>query len=255
MIDCINAKLSNDLGNLAYRTLSFAYKHCDQLTPQPKDLLPEDELMLGAARDLLPVMRGLIDDLTLHRVTQSTNAVVQQANRYIDTQAPWALRKSDPERMATVLWVLMETLRHIGILSQPVTPSIAAALLDQLAVPADARSFDALTVQHQLIAGTPLPLPGIIIPRHEAVVPPAEDLTPAAAAPAEEPTLTATELEALELQVQQQADRVRALKEEGAGKQAVGEAVGELLTLKSQLPEGHALKGGGKKPAKAGRRG
>ena len=43
--------------------------------------------MLGAARDLLPVMRGLIDDLTLHRVTQSTNAVVQQANRYIDTQA------------------------------------------------------------------------------------------------------------------------------------------------------------------------
>ena len=62
-------------------------------------------------------VRDLVDRLSLHFVTQQTNLVVQQANRYIDTQAPWALRKTDPERMATVLWVLMESLRHIGMLS------------------------------------------------------------------------------------------------------------------------------------------
>ena len=66
--------------------------------------------MLEAARALLPKLRGLADEMQLHRMTQATNALVQQANRYIDTQAPWALRKTDTSRMATVLWVLIETI-------------------------------------------------------------------------------------------------------------------------------------------------
>ena len=45
--------------------------------------------------------------------------VVQLGNQYIDVQAPWALRKTDPERMATVLWVLLEALRHVGVASNP----------------------------------------------------------------------------------------------------------------------------------------
>ena len=42
------------------------------------------------------------------------------ANRYVDEQAPWALKKTDPARMATVLYVLAETIRHLAILAQPV---------------------------------------------------------------------------------------------------------------------------------------
>ena len=160
MADCINAKLSNDLGNLAYRTLSFTYKHCDGAVPIAGALTAEDEAMLSAARALLPRLRELYDAMLLHRVPQQTNALVQQANRYIDTQAPWALRTADPARMRTVLWVLIETLRHVAIAQQPITPTICARLLDQIGVPdaPSARSFSALDDDaHALVGGTPLP--------------------------------------------------------------------------------------------------
>lgn len=69
--------------------------------------------MLEAASALPGQLRSLTDSMMLHRVTQTTNALVQQANRYIDAQAPWALRKTDVQRMETVLWVLLEVLRHV----------------------------------------------------------------------------------------------------------------------------------------------
>ena len=47
-------------------------------------------------------------------------------------------------RMQTVLYILAEVIGHLGILMQPVVPAAAAALLDQLAVPAEERSFRAL---------------------------------------------------------------------------------------------------------------
>jgi len=167
MVDCINAKLSNDLGNLAYRTLSFAYKHCQKVVPQPAALTADDEALLGASKQLLPSLQALAEETQLHRMTQALNAVVQQANRYIDTQAPWALRKTDTARMQTVLWVLMETLRYVGIAQQPITPTICARLLDQLAVPDDARSFAAFANGHELQGGVALPKPEIIVPRYE----------------------------------------------------------------------------------------
>lgn len=251
MVDCINAKLSNDLGNLAYRTLSFAYKHCDKLIPSPGELLPEDEAMLASARDLLPRSRELIDQMKLHLMTQTINSVVQQGNRYIDSQAPWALRKSDIERMQTVLWVLIETLRRIALQMQPVTPSIASDLLDQLAVPAECRTFADLGPEMCISAGSPLPEPRIVVPRFEVPEELEDAAQPPAAAPAAPPppALSEEELTELEAQVVRQGEAVRELKAAG-DKTDLDLAIAELLKMKAMLPDGHGLKGGGKKKKK-----
>src|SRR6202012_5745358 len=98
---------------------------------------------LASANALLPSLRSAMARLELHTVLAEIWAVLDAANRYIDVEAPWALKKTDPKRMATVLGVLIEVLRIAGILIQPVMPRAAAALLDQLAVAADARGFDA----------------------------------------------------------------------------------------------------------------
>ena len=263
MSDCINAKLSNDLGNLAYRTLSFAYKHCDGATPVPQPTLDAaDEEMLSAARQLLGTVRGMADNLQLHRMTMQMNMVVQQANRYIDTQAPWALKKTSPERMQTVLWVLMETLRHVGVVQQPVTPTISRMLLDQIACPSDERSFVHLTPEYALKGGTPLPKPQIIVPRYE---PSEEDLAVAAAAAeaaeAEEAAaagaasaLSEAEIAELEELIKAQGERVRrskeAVKAGSADKDELDLEVGALLELKTRLPEDHELRASGKKKKK-----
>ena len=79
---------------------------------------------------------------------------------------PWALRKTDPARMETVLWTTAETLRRVGILCQPFVPGSAAKLLDLLAVPEAERSFADVDDAHGLVSGTALPAPVPVFPRY-----------------------------------------------------------------------------------------
>jgi methionyl-tRNA synthetase len=159
----MNSELANDLGNLAQRSLSMIGKNCGAQVPQPGAFSPEDREMLDAARGLLAAVRGHIDRQAFHEALEAIWVVVRAANGYVDRQAPWALRKTDPARMATVLYVLADVVRQIALLMQPVTPVAAAALLDQLAVPGDKRSF--AQFDQALMAGTPLPPPQGVFPR------------------------------------------------------------------------------------------
>jgi methionyl-tRNA synthetase len=74
------------------------------------------------------------------------------------------LRKSDPARMATVLYAAAETIRRLAILSQPVMPDAMGRMLDQLGVAPETRDFAALDTP--LAAGTPLPKPEGVFPRY-----------------------------------------------------------------------------------------
>ena len=93
-------------------------------------------------------------------------AVVWETNQYIDRMEPWVLRKTDPERMATVLFVIMEILRAVAILYQPLIPGSASKILDQLGVPASDRSFAHLK-SGSIQPGTSLAKPVIIFPRFD----------------------------------------------------------------------------------------
>ena len=87
------------------------------------------------------------------------------ANAYVDTQAPWKLHKEDPARRDTVLYVLAETIRHLGIYIQPFMPDSASRMLDILAIPEDARDFTRVGAAHALNGGTCLPAPEPVFPR------------------------------------------------------------------------------------------
>jgi len=65
-------------------------------------------------------------------------------NQYVDEQAPWALRKDDPERMEAVLMTLFRCVRSLAIAVRCVVPTSADRLLDQMGIPAEARDFAAL---------------------------------------------------------------------------------------------------------------
>jgi len=167
----VNAALSNELGNLCQRTATMAHKNCDGAVPVPQaPLLPEDEALLAAARGALPALRPLVaEQQALHLACEALLEVVRAANKYIDVQEPWTLRKTDPARMATVLYTILETLRVLGILYQPLVPASANAMLDQLTAPADARTFAHLGAEHALVPGTPFPgKPEPVFPRLEA---------------------------------------------------------------------------------------
>jgi len=165
MVTRINSDLANDFGNLAQRVLSMIHRNCEAQVPAPGPRQDDDEALLAQASAVLDTQRREMEGQAIHRALEALWAVVAAANRYVDAQAPWALRKSDPERMRTVLYVLAETLRHLAVLAQPVVPDAAGRLLDQLSVPADQRSFAALTPAQALVPGITLPKPEGVFPR------------------------------------------------------------------------------------------
>ena len=164
MVGRMNNDLANDFGNLAQRVLSMVHKNCAAQVPAPGAESEADGALLGAARGLLEALHEDYGRQQFHTALTRTWEVVGAANRYVDEQAPWALRKSDPARMATVLYVLAEVIRQLAILTQPVMPSSMAKILDQLAVPEDRRDFTALA--EPLAPGVALPKPAGVFPRY-----------------------------------------------------------------------------------------
>ncbi|MDE1900512.1 MAG: methionine--tRNA ligase [Alphaproteobacteria bacterium] len=167
MVRRINSDLANGIGNLAQRTLSQIAKNCGGKVPAHGAFTDADEALLSRARGLVPQLRSLFDAQGFSRALDHIWDVIGAADRYVDEQAPWALKKTDIARMETVLYVLAETLRHLGVVLQPFMPDAAARLLDQLAVPADARAFEHIEGDaYALQSGTPLPAPQGIFPRY-----------------------------------------------------------------------------------------
>ncbi len=164
MVGRMNNDLANDFGNLAQRVLSMINKNCGAALPEPGPRTPADEALLGAAQGLLAGLREDYGGQQFHAALIRTWELVGAANRYVDEQAPWALRKSDPARMATVLYLLAECIRHLAIVTQPVMPTACGKILDQLGVPADRRDFAALA--EPLAPGTALPKPEGVFPRY-----------------------------------------------------------------------------------------
>ncbi len=160
----INGDLANDFGNLAQRVLSMVQSYCGGKLPEPGAFKAADENLLASARALLAKVRTEMAEPAFHRALETIWQVVGDANRYVDEQAPWALRKTDTARLGTVLYTLAETIRHLAILAQPFVPEAAAKLLDQFSIPPGQRDFAAL--ERALTPGAVLPKPAGIFPRY-----------------------------------------------------------------------------------------
>jgi methionyl-tRNA synthetase len=164
LVSRLNVELANDLGNLAQRSLSLIARNCDARLPGRGELSDDDTTLLAAAEALPALLRAALDRQAFGEALEDVWKVIRAGNGYIDRQAPWALRRTDPPRMAVVLRVLADVLRHVATVLQPFMPGSMARMLDQLGVPADQRQLADL--RSPLPAGTPLPTPEGIFPRH-----------------------------------------------------------------------------------------
>ena len=167
----VNADLANSFGNLAQRTLSFIAKNCDGVLPIGGKGDAADTELLDTVQAATAEICRLFEDLTLSQGIEAWLRAVFACNQYIDAQAPWALRKSDPERMTAVLGTLCQAIRDLAIAIQPIIPGSAAKLLDQMGIPADERLYatlgDADAYRRIASSGFKLELPKPIFPRLE----------------------------------------------------------------------------------------
>jgi methionyl-tRNA synthetase len=167
MVHRMNADLANDYGNLAQRSLSMIHKNCGAAVPEPAAFDAADTALMEAAAALPDGVRTHMEVQAFHKGLEAIWTVIGEANRYVDAQAPWVLRKSDPERMRTVLYTLAETVRRLAIVTQAFVPDASAKLLDQLAVPAERRLLAHVRdPEAELAPGTVLPRPEGVFPRY-----------------------------------------------------------------------------------------
>jgi methionyl-tRNA synthetase len=169
----VNADLANSFGNLAQRTLSFIAKNCEGAPPRGGKGGPADAALLALVRDTVRRdVPAFFEALALSQGIEAWLRAVFACNQYIDAQAPWTLRKTDPERMIAVLATLYEAIIDLAIAIQPVIPGSAGRLLDALGVPADERTYAALEDEDRYrrlaASGFRLAAPSPIFPRLEA---------------------------------------------------------------------------------------
>lgn len=128
----VNAELANSFGNLAQRTLSFIAKNLDGALPDLGRADPADAMLIEEVVVACAALKTAFEDLTLSYGVEAWLRGVYACNQYIDLQAPWALRKTDPERMHAVLATLVRAIRMLAIAILPVVPQGAGRVLDQL---------------------------------------------------------------------------------------------------------------------------
>ncbi|MBU0822889.1 MAG: methionine--tRNA ligase [Alphaproteobacteria bacterium] len=140
-----NADLANSFGNLAQRSLSMIFKNLDGVLSADYALHEDDRALLSivndACRNLLP---REFEQLAFSVGIEEWLRAVFACNQYVDTQAPWALRKTDPDRMRAVLMTLFQVVRTLAIAIRSVVPTAADTLLDQMCIAEEARDFSAL---------------------------------------------------------------------------------------------------------------
>jgi len=141
----VNAELANSFGNLAQRTLAQIFKNCNGSPPEIHGHDAADEALFEivgkAVHETMPAAFG---DLALSHATEHWIQAVYACNAYIDEQAPWALRKTDPARMETVLATLYICIAQLAVAIAPIIPRSAATLLDRMGIAPDLRDFAAI---------------------------------------------------------------------------------------------------------------
>jgi methionyl-tRNA synthetase len=145
IVNRVNAELANSFGNLAQRTLSLIFKNCDGFLPAIRGHDPADnalfEIVGATVGKQLPES---FDALAMSQGLECWIQTVFACNAYVDTQAPWALKKTDTERMETVLATLFICIAQLTIAVLPIIPESATKLLDQMGIPLDVRNFAAI---------------------------------------------------------------------------------------------------------------
>ena len=148
--NCINNDLANNYGNLCQRVFSFVEKNCQNQIPKP-------DIPLDIDKNLTNILKNDIDELIKLINNQDLNTYIKKvvkysfnANKYFNDLEPWSLKKKDPKRMNTILYTIIEQIKDISILLNPIMPDATNKILDILNIESEDINLNNLRQKNSL---------------------------------------------------------------------------------------------------------
>lgn len=117
-----NNELVGTLGNLINRTLKFTEKYMGGRIREKGRLLEVDNKVFNKLNECKREIEKAYENFSPKKATEIFMELAREGNRYFDHTRPWELKKSDPDRLSTVIWVVSSIIANLSIMAEPVLP-------------------------------------------------------------------------------------------------------------------------------------
>ena len=130
--NCVNNDLANNYGNLCQRVFAFIKKNCDNKIPKIKKIKDVDKKLLDNLVKNLPKLISLMNNQDLNEYIKMVVSYSFDANKYFNDSEPWSVKKKDPERMKSIIFTIVEQIKNISILLNPIIPNSTNKVLNTI---------------------------------------------------------------------------------------------------------------------------
>ena len=160
VISRYNSDLANTLGNLVNRTVAMVNKYFEGTVYLPGEETEVDKDLKAFVKNTVDTYIAKMDEYRVAEAIECAMDLARRSNKYIDETTPWTLAKEDTERLKTVLFNLLESIKIIATLLFPVMPETAKKIAEQINVEAltleAAKAFGEGATERKVGTATPL---------------------------------------------------------------------------------------------------
>ena len=167
LISRTNGDLANILGNLVNRTIGMANKYFDGVIENKNVKEDIDNKLIEEGVNLKKKVDKYMEKLEVSKALDTIFDLLRSSNKYIDETMPWVLAKDDTkrDRLATVLYNLIESIRIATVLLQAFIPDTADKIFYQINT--DLKGYDTIDNFGGYVSGTKVNNPEVLFKRIE----------------------------------------------------------------------------------------
>ena len=148
--NCVNNDLANNYGNLCQRVFSFIEKNCNNKIPKVNELQKKDIEFTGIIKQKVDFLIQLIDKQDLNNYIKSVVQFSFDSNKFFNDSKPWELKKTNPDKMNSIIYGMVEQIKNLSILLSPLMPISTNKILDIINCEKNDRNLDGIKANKKL---------------------------------------------------------------------------------------------------------